>query len=105
MGLTKLSDFNTSMILKTGSTVALVLFLGTILIAESSFTGKTAAQKRNAISPRSSLTVQTEPNTTIWIDEIRRGVTDASGRLELKNISPGRHLLRVRATGFKEASS
>lgn len=96
---------NKSMISRIGSTFALVVFLGTILIAESEFTGKTAPQERTGISPQSSLTVQTEPNAIIWIDEIRRGVTDASGRLELKNISPGRHLLRVRAPGFKEASS
>jgi tetratricopeptide (TPR) repeat protein len=51
-----------------------------------------------------ALTISTEPNAIIWIDEIRRGVTDASGRLELKKIFAGRHTLRVRASGFKEAS-
>ncbi|HEY0431325.1 MAG TPA: tetratricopeptide repeat protein [Pyrinomonadaceae bacterium] len=51
-----------------------------------------------------SLTITTEPNAVIWIDEIRRGVTDASGTLEVKKISAGRHTLRVRAVGFKEAS-
>jgi|SRR6266850_2064245 len=66
------------------------------------------SQRRSSVSSRpvsSSITIATEPNAIIWVDEIRRGVTDASGRLELKSISPGRHLLRVRATGFKEASS
>lgn len=66
------------------------------------------SQRQPAVSSRSvsgSLTILTEPNAIIWIDEIRRGITDASGRLELKNVSPGRHVLRVRATGFKEASS
>ena len=66
------------------------------------------SQRRSSVSSRpvsSSITIATEPNAIIWIDDIRRGVTDASGRLELNSISPGRHLLRVRATGFKEASS
>ena len=65
------------------------------------------SQRRSSPPPVSasrSLLVTTEPNTIIWIDEIRRGVTDAAGRLELPNISPGRHVLRGRATGFKEAS-
>lgn len=52
-----------------------------------------------------SLTIQTEPNAIIWIDEVRRGVTDASGKLDLKKVSPGRHTLRLRAMGFKEVST
>jgi len=62
-------------------------------------------QKRAATTPSrsASLTITTEPNAIIWIDEIRRGVTDASGRIELKT-SAGRHRLRVRATGFREVS-
>jgi len=66
------------------------------------------SQRRSNAAPlpsAKSLTITTEPNAIIWIDEIRRGTADASGRLELKNISPGRHVLRVRATGFKETSS
>jgi tetratricopeptide (TPR) repeat protein len=51
-----------------------------------------------------SLSVTTEPNAIVWIDEIRRGVTDATGRLELNKVLAGRHQLRVRAMGFKEAS-
>ena len=55
-------------------------------------------------SRSASLSITTEPNAILWIDEIRRGVTDASGRIELKKISAGRHTLRVRAMGFKEAT-
>lgn len=61
------------------------------------------AQKRP--SAVVSLTINTEPNAIIWIDEIRRGLTDASGRLEVKKVSPGRHTVRVRASGFKETSA
>jgi len=48
-----------------------------------------------------TLTIVTEPGAIIWLDEIRRGVTDAGGRLPLTT-SPGAHTLRVRANGFKE---
>jgi tetratricopeptide (TPR) repeat protein len=65
------------------------------------------SQRRSKAAPLPSsisLTVTTEPNAIIWIDDIRRGVSDASGTLELKKISAGRHTLRVRAMGFKEVT-
>jgi len=65
-----------------------------------------AVQKRRAAPPPSpaSLTITSEPNAIVWIDEIRRGTTDATGTLELKSVSAGRHMLRVRAMGFKETA-
>ncbi len=57
---------------------------------------------RPAASPTKSISVRTEPNTILWLDEVRRGTTDSSGALVLKNVSPGRHTLRVRARGFSE---
>lgn len=41
----------------------------------------------------------------MWIDDVRRGVTDASGKLVLTRILPRPHTLRVRANGFKEVIS
>ncbi|HXQ74183.1 MAG TPA: tetratricopeptide repeat protein [Pyrinomonadaceae bacterium] len=52
-----------------------------------------------------ALTITTEPNAIVWIDEVRRGTTDASGKLVLTKISPGRHTVRVRANNFKEATA
>src|SRR5690348_17002862 len=52
-----------------------------------------------------ALTITTEPNAIVWIDEIRRGTTDASGKLALTKISAGRHTVRVRANGFKESTT
>ncbi|HET7287458.1 MAG TPA: tetratricopeptide repeat protein, partial [Pyrinomonadaceae bacterium] len=52
---------------------------------------------------QSALTITTEPNAAIWIDEIRRGTTDASGKLVVNKVSAGRHSVRVRANGFKES--
>jgi tetratricopeptide (TPR) repeat protein len=48
--------------------------------------------------------VVAEPGAVVWIDEIRRGSTDATGRLALLAVAPGAHTLRVRASGFKESS-
>ena len=52
-----------------------------------------------------ALTITTEPNAIVWIDEIRRGATDASGKLTLAKLSPGRHTVRIRANSFKEATA
>ena len=59
-------------------------------------------QRPNASAPI-VLTITSEPNAIVWIDEIRRGVTDTSGKLNITKLRPGRHSVRVRATGFKEA--
>jgi tetratricopeptide (TPR) repeat protein len=50
------------------------------------------------------LTITSEPNAIVWIDEIRRGTTDSSGNLTIMKLNPGRHTLRVRAAGFKETT-
>ena len=52
---------------------------------------------------QTALTITTEPNAIVWVDDIRRGTTDASGKLILNKVSAGRHSVRVRANGFKEA--
>jgi tetratricopeptide (TPR) repeat protein len=49
-----------------------------------------------------TLTILTEPNAVIWIDDIRRGSTDAGGALAQVRVSAGAHTLRARAAGFKE---
>jgi tetratricopeptide (TPR) repeat protein len=58
-----------------------------------------------SLHAQTSLTIHTEPNAIVWIDEIRRGTTDASGKLTLTKVSAGRHSVRVRANGFKETSA
>jgi tetratricopeptide (TPR) repeat protein len=80
-----------------------VVVLATFLLSNTS---TIFAQRRTnpAVAPSAgSFTITTEPNAIIWIDEIRRGVTDASGRIELKTTA-GRHTLRVRAQGFREVT-
>ena len=66
------------------------------------------SQRRPAVSSSTAsgaLTLTSEPNAIVWLDEIRRGVTDAAGKLTLTKISAGRHTLRVRANGFKELTT
>ena len=57
-----------------------------------------------SIRAQAAVTITTEPNAIVWIDEIRRGTTDASGKLALTKIAPGRHTVRIRANGFKETT-
>lgn len=49
-----------------------------------------------------SITVVTEPNSTVWIDGVRYGVTDDKGRLAISTVAPGVRSIRVRASGFSE---
>jgi Flp pilus assembly protein TadD len=62
----------------------------------------TATTSSAAQAASRKLIVRTEPNSVVWLDEVRRGVTDAAGQLELEKIAAGRHALRVRAQGFAE---
>jgi len=90
--------FHSNIRFRSLSILAIVLFSSTNAIFSQ-------RRSKPALLPSSgSLTITTEPNAIIWIDEIRRGLSDASGRLELKKISAGRHTLRVRALGFKEVT-
>src|ERR1051325_9702998 len=58
-----------------------------------------------SVYAQTSLTITTEPNAIVWIDDIRRGTADASGKLTLTKVSAGRHSVRVRANGFKESTA
>jgi tetratricopeptide (TPR) repeat protein len=51
-----------------------------------------------------TITITSEPKAIVWIDEIRRGITNDNGALSSLKLAAGAHTLRVRATGFKEIS-
>lgn len=70
---------------------ATVLFCGIMSVSAVS----AAAQLR-------TLTIVTEPNALVWIDDVNYGKTDESGKLQLKTFPAGTHKIRVRADGFKE---
>lgn len=57
-----------------------------------------------AQQPR-TITVVTEPNAIVWIDDVKRGTTDEKGKLVVKPVQNGNRKLRVRADGFKESSA
>ena len=70
--------------------------------------GMVRAQPRSdsdSPQPTRTLNVLTEPAAIVWLDEIRRGTTDADGRLLLAGVANGAHSLRVRANGFKETTT
>lgn len=57
-----------------------------------------ASRKQNA-----KFIIHTEPRAVVWIDDVRRGVTDENGQLPIYTIAPtpyGSHALHVRASGF-----
>jgi tetratricopeptide (TPR) repeat protein len=72
-------------------TAAAVLFSGILFL----LTNSVSAQLR-------TLTVITEPNALVWIDDVNYGKTDESGKLQLRTFPAGTHKIRVRADGFKE---
>ncbi len=81
------------------------VMLATLLLCAQDTLAQRRSRKPAAASasaPIKSLTVKTEPNAIVWLDDVRRGVTNADGRLTLEKVSAGRHNLRVRAAGFKE---
>lgn len=51
-----------------------------------------------------TLTIVTEPNASVWIDDVNYGKTDESGKLKLQTFPSGTHKIRLRADGFKETS-
>jgi tetratricopeptide (TPR) repeat protein len=71
-----------------------VVLLALILVASPIYS-QTASTFR-------SITVETEPDAAIWIDNVSFGKTDTSGTLSISTIAPGAHTLKVRADGFKE---
>ncbi len=56
-----------------------------------------------ASQPR-TITIITEPKTIVWLDDVKRGETDETGKLVIKFALPGTRKLRVRAAGYKEIS-
>jgi tetratricopeptide (TPR) repeat protein len=93
---------------KFSNSFLFVIALATLFIAFSSSAPEAFAQKKRQTKPTAastsarSITVHTEANATVWLDEVRRGVTDDAGKLLLEKVAAGRHALRVRASGFHE---
>lgn len=63
---------------------------------------KAATKAKPPAVAAKSITLKSEPKAVVWLDEVRRGVTDEAGVFEITKVSPGRRTLRVRAAGFAE---
>lgn len=83
--------------------IILTLPVSVALSAPHAFAQKKVKKSAAAASVSTkSITVRSEANATVWLDEVKRGVTDAGGKLTVEKVSAGRHNLRVRAKGFRE---
>lgn len=51
-----------------------------------------------------TVTIVTQPEATIWLNDIKRGITNANGALTIKYVTSGTKKVRVRAFGFKETT-
>lgn len=51
-----------------------------------------------------ALTIVTEPNALVWIDDVNYGKTGDDGKLQVRTFAAGTHKIRVRADGFKETT-
>lgn len=51
-----------------------------------------------------TITVVTEPRAVVWIDDVKYGAADETGKLTLKNVAAGTRRMRIRASGFKETT-
>ena len=78
--------------------------LAALLLVVCGVAGLAQRKPTPASNSGRTLTILTEPNAIVWLDEIRRGTTDAGGKLVLAKVSSGSHSLRVRASGFKEVT-
>jgi tetratricopeptide (TPR) repeat protein len=74
------------------------------MIAVGSISGKLYCQitRSSASSGYRTVSIQTEPDATVWLDGVRYGKTGSSGTFEISTLTQGTHVIRVRADGFKE---
>jgi tetratricopeptide (TPR) repeat protein len=49
-----------------------------------------------------TINVVSEPGAIVWLDDVRYGKTDRDGKFEIRTVSTGNHILRLRADGFKQ---
>lgn len=62
-----------------------------------------AGQTKKAQPSLRTITVVTQPNSSVWLDGVLYGRTSDNGELIIATVAPGRKTLRVRSDGFKEA--
>ncbi len=75
-----------------------------LVFSFSAFSQKTTKPAAKPTAAQRTVTVSTEPNAAVWVDDVKRGVTDANGKLAGVKLSSASRVLRVRASGFKQAT-
>ncbi len=55
------------------------------------------------VSTFRSVIINTEPNATVWVDNVKYGETNENGSINIGLPKTGNHTLKVRADGFSEA--
>lgn len=81
-----------------------IFILAALLIFGSGNTAFSQKRKIAAKNAARTIIVVTEPEASVWMNEINYGTTDETGKLSIKSVAAGKHTLRVRADGFKEAA-
>lgn len=78
------------------------------LILPVLFAFAASAQPRKPASAQTAatrtITIVTEPQAVVWLDDVKYGATDENGSLTLRNIPVGAKKMRVRGNGFKEVA-
>lgn len=72
-----------------------ILIISTLIL---SFSITLFAQKTRTV------TVSTVPEAVVWIDDVKRGTTDETGKLTINFVASGTRKIRVRGYGFKETT-
>jgi len=57
--------------------------------------------KEHAAPPQAILNIESEPGSTIYLNDEPKGTTSHEGKLRLTGLAPGTYRLRVSATGFQ----
>ncbi len=61
-----------------------------------------AQAKKPAANVYRTVTISSQPSAGVWIDGVKYGTTDKTGKLTIKTVAAGAHTLRVRSDGYKE---
>jgi tetratricopeptide (TPR) repeat protein len=84
-------------------TIARILVLISLSIGSTfAFGQRPARTAQSAPVAVQTITVKTEPGAVVWLDSVRRGTADSTGSIVLQKVKSGRHVVRVRATGYME---
>jgi serine/threonine-protein kinase len=57
---------------------------------------------KNSTDGDAKVTVMSQPGAEVYVDDERKGIIGRSGRIILSNVPPGRHVLRVSASGLAD---